>query len=141
VGIFTKGIYGKVRHPQFLGIITISTGFTIWVATYGHYHFIIPGTSINGSLPFAVGMWFIQALGYMALAKFEERRLSKKFGQEYQEYKQKTPMLFPIKNRTKYSETKFTIIILLIICAILLFVPFNQIGGILGHYIPDWRFT
>jgi protein-S-isoprenylcysteine O-methyltransferase Ste14 len=127
-GLFRKGIYGKVRHPQFLGIITISLGLTVMALTFGIYGRIIPGADLMGGPVFAVGMWFIQVLGYLALAKFEEQRLTKKFGQEYLDYKQKTPMLFPIKNRTKISEVKFTLVILIVICIILLLVPFTQIN-------------
>jgi protein-S-isoprenylcysteine O-methyltransferase Ste14 len=137
-GLFKKGLYSKVRHPQFLGIITVSSGITVMVATQNFGYELFP--ILQGGLLFVVGMWLTQALGYLALAIFEERRLTKKYGQEYIDYKQKTSMLFPIKNRTKLSELKFTIIILLIICAVILIVPFSWIGHTLGQYIPDWQF-
>jgi protein-S-isoprenylcysteine O-methyltransferase Ste14 len=123
-GLFNKGLYGKVRHPQFLGIITISMGLTIMAATYGNFQLYIPGTNIQGGLLVAVGMWLTQALGYTAVALFEEHRLTKKYGQIYEEYKRKTPFLFPIKNKTKNKEITFTIIILAIICIALIIIPF-----------------
>lgn len=116
VGLFKTGLYAKVRHPQFTGIIFITLGLTIMTLTWG-----------TSSVPELVGLWFLQVIGYTALAKFEDWRLSKKCGNEHTEYKSKVPFLYPIKNFRKIPELPFTIIITLIICAILLVLPYDLI--------------
>lgn len=116
VGLFKTGLYSKVRHPQFTGIIFITLGLTIMTLTWG-----------TSSVPELVGLWFLQVIGYIAIAKFEDWRLSKKFGNEHAEYKSKVPFLYPIKKFRKIPELLFTIIITLLICAILLILPYDLI--------------
>jgi len=116
VGLFKNGLYAKVRHPQFLAIILITLGLTMMTLTWE-----------SSSVPELTGMWFLQVIGYMSIAKFEDWRLSKKFGNEHKEYKSKAPFLYPIKNFRKIPELPFTIIITLIICAVLLILPYDLI--------------
>ena len=66
---FTKGLYSKVRHPQFLGIILVSLGLTIRLLGPDR-HFGFAGNGSYFNLPFHyVGMnelivlWFLQVLG------------------------------------------------------------------------------
>jgi protein-S-isoprenylcysteine O-methyltransferase Ste14 len=124
-GLFKTGLYGKVRHPQFTGIIITTMGLTIMVLTNGNF----------GNLPLVegypiriIGLWFLQVLGYIAIAYYEERKLAKQFNVEYKEYKRKTPFLFPIKSPKKIPELIFTIIIVIIICIILWQLPYDLIG-------------
>jgi protein-S-isoprenylcysteine O-methyltransferase Ste14 len=134
-GLFKKGLYSKVRHPQFTGIITITLGLTIMILSVGYLGIDIPGISpknLDYLLSPATTLWFLQVLGYMAIALFEERRLSKKYGQEYQEYQQKTAFLFPIKNRTRLPDVIFAVIILAVIFMLLQIIPFQSIGNIIG---------
>ncbi len=116
-GLFTKGLYSKIRHPQFLGIIITSLGLTIMVLTFDDRPFLVQQL---------VAMWMLQALGYMAIASFEERRLSKKF-KEYSQYAQNVPFIFPVKNPKVLSELYFTLLFFVCICIILLLMPYNLI--------------
>ena len=122
--LFKTGIYAKVRHPQFTGIIIITWGLTVMVLTNG-----------GVSLWLMVGLWFLQVLGYITIARYEEWRLTKKYS-KYKEYKQTVPFLFPIKHPKKIPETLFTILIVTIICTILLSLPYPLIRVYSSMYFP-----
>jgi protein-S-isoprenylcysteine O-methyltransferase Ste14 len=138
VGLFTKGLYSKVRHPQFTGIIIITLGLTVIVLTNVD-GLVIPWlqkTYYVGSLVL-IGLWFLQVLGYIAIAKYEDYRLGKKFGDAYREYKRNVPFLFPIKPRKKIPEALFTLLIVILICFILWILPFEWIGVLCHEYTPN----
>ena len=122
--LFKTGIYAKVRHPQFTGIIIITWGLTVMVLTNG-----------GVSLWLMVGLWFLQVLGYITIARYEEWRLTKKYS-KYKEYKQTVPFLFPIKHPKKIPETLFTILIVTVICTILLSLPYPLIRVYSSMYFP-----
>jgi protein-S-isoprenylcysteine O-methyltransferase Ste14 len=116
VEVIKTGAYSVVRHPQFTGIIIITFGLTVMVLT-----------NSTSSLFQTAGLWLIQVLGYIALARYEEWRLLKKYGDDFYQYKQKVPFLLPIKSPLRIPETLFTIIIATIIFAVLLFLPYDLI--------------
>lgn len=116
VQIIKTGAYSVVRHPQFTGIIIITFGLTVMVLT-----------NSNSSSYQTAGLWLIQILGYIALARYEEWRLLKKFENDYDQYKQKVPFLFPIKSPSRIPETLFTVIIACLIFVVLLFLPYDLI--------------
>ena len=126
VGLFTKGLYSKSRHPQFLGIIIISLGLTIMVLTFQPYR-----------VQQLVALWFLQVLGYVTIAFFEERSLSKKFGGEYEQYRLKVPFIFPVKCPRKVPEYLFTLLIFALVCAVLLYLPYDLIRYYSQRLIPD----
>jgi protein-S-isoprenylcysteine O-methyltransferase Ste14 len=76
--LVTKGVYGIVRHPQYLGLI-VATGA-----------FIVQWPTI-----ITVLMWPILTYAYYRQAKTEEKELEKRFGTEYNAYKEKVPMFIP----------------------------------------------
>jgi protein-S-isoprenylcysteine O-methyltransferase Ste14 len=117
-GLIQSGLYSRIRHPQFTGIILITVGLTVMIATHGEYY---PRSKFQD-----VGVWLLQVLGYIALAKYEDWSLLKKFGDSYRQYQEKVPFLFPIKNPKRIPETVFTILIAVLIWVILLIFPFNQ---------------
>lgn len=116
VEVIKTEAYSVVRHPQFTGIIIITVGLTVMVLT-----------NSTASLLQTTGLWLIQVLGYIAIARYEEWRLLKKHGDEYYQYKQKVPFLFPTKSPLRIPETLFTIIMAVIIFAVLLFLPYDLI--------------
>ena len=83
--LITSGIYEKVRHPQYLGIFIVMTGFLIqWptLITLIMYPFLV--------------------VSYYNLAKREESDILQIQGEKYIEYMRKTPMFFPkILNRAR----------------------------------------
>lgn len=77
--LIDKGIYGYVRHPAYLGFLCLLFGFPI---SFG---------SIGG---FAIAV----ALGVPALIyriRIEEAALVRWFGEEYQQYQERTDRLVP----------------------------------------------
>ncbi len=76
--LMTDGIYKYMRHPQYTGIILITFGMLV------HWPTLI-----------TLLMWPFLILAYYTLAKKEEKKLEKKFGETYQKYKSITPMFLP----------------------------------------------
>ncbi len=78
-GLVKNGIYRYSRHPQYLGILLITSAFIIMWPTV-----------------LTVIMWPILVTMYIRLARKEEKEMEEKFGEEYQEYKEEVPMLLKI---------------------------------------------
>lgn len=74
----TIGMYKRLRHPQYLGILLATAGLLLQWPT----------------LP-AIVMWPILVILYYRLAKREEREMVVKFGEAYIEYRRRTPMFIP----------------------------------------------
>ncbi len=72
------------------------------------------------------GLWFMQVLSYLAIALYEEWKLSKTFS-EFKMYTQKVPLLLPIKNPKIMPEILFTVILIVGVCVILFLLPYNLI--------------
>ncbi|MGC9095223.1 MAG: methyltransferase family protein [Candidatus Bathyarchaeia archaeon] len=112
-GLIKTGLYSVVRHPQYLGIIIITIGLNVMVFTR------------FGSQPKSICLWLVQVAGYIGLAKYEERRLEKKFSEHFRNYKNSVPFMFPIKAPSKIPETLFTLLIAFIISLMFLTFPFH----------------
>jgi protein-S-isoprenylcysteine O-methyltransferase Ste14 len=78
-GLVKNGIYRYSRHPQYLGILLITSAFIIQWPTV-----------------LTVIMWPVLVTMYLRLAKKEEKEMEEKFGKEYLEYKEEAPMLLKI---------------------------------------------
>jgi len=77
-GLITTGIYGHVRHPQYLGFILAALGL-----------------SIRTLRPVSLLAWLTLTFGYVALASYEERGLIKRHGEVYLDYMSRAPFLLP----------------------------------------------
>lgn len=76
--LITTGIYSKMRHPQYSGILLVSFGFLIqW-----------PTLVTLILFPFLVAM-------YYKLAKREEKDVEKEYKRKYLNYKREVPMFMP----------------------------------------------
>ena len=75
----TDGIYGRVRHPSYLGLLLIVVGFSATMSSF--YSFLV--------LPVPV---FV-AISYRIFV--EEKILIKEFGESYIKYKTETKKLIP----------------------------------------------
>lgn len=85
--LVTKGIYGHVRHPQYLGLVLVTLGWLIHWPT-------IP----------TVVMWPILVAMYYKLAKKEEKEMVDRFGDRYLLYKANVPMFIPkLSGKTRQS--------------------------------------
>jgi len=76
--IVTGGIYGHIRHPLYLGEIIRNIGFPI--AAY----------SLYGLIPILVGNALL-----LSRIGIEEKMLVEEFGEEYEEYVNRTKKLVP----------------------------------------------
>ncbi len=74
----TDGVYGTVRHPQYLGIIIGTAAFLIQWPTI-----------------ITVATWPILTYAYIRQARKEEQEMEERFGEKYRQYKAKVPMLLP----------------------------------------------
>jgi protein-S-isoprenylcysteine O-methyltransferase Ste14 len=78
-GLATTGVFGRVRHPMYLGTHLVYLGLAI--ATF--------------SLA-SIVMWVIIFAFYITLANYEERKLEERFGDEYLEYKKNVRKWIPV---------------------------------------------
>ena len=76
--IVETGVYSIVRHPQYLGGLLAHIAFS----------FLLSGLYSLLSTPLIVTLIYL-------ISRKEESELNKEFGQEYLNYKKKTPMLLP----------------------------------------------
>ena len=77
--LVTEGVYSRIRHPQYLGLLVITIAFLIQWPTI-----------------LTVVMWPVLLVMYYHLAKKEEANLLEKFGDAYSEYLSRVPMFIPI---------------------------------------------
>ncbi|MBE0511961.1 isoprenylcysteine carboxylmethyltransferase family protein [Candidatus Bathyarchaeota archaeon] len=76
--IVTRGVYSIVRHPQYLGGLLAHVGISFLLSAW--YSLL--------STPLMVVLVFL-------ISKKEEEELIREFGNEYEDYKKRVPMLIP----------------------------------------------
>jgi len=76
--IVTKGVYSIVRHPQYLGGLLAHVGISFLFSAW----YSLLSTSLMIALVYCI-------------SKKEEKELINEFGQEYEDYQKKVPMLIP----------------------------------------------
>ena len=79
----TEGLYGLVRHPQYIGL---------FIGLFGE-------GVVHWPTVFSVGLFPVIVIAYTVLAYREERRMLGEFGERYRAYKERTPMFFPSKRQ------------------------------------------
>lgn len=85
----TQRVYGVVRHPQYTGIMLAVFGQVI------HWPTVI-----------TLLLFPLIVLAYVRLATREESALTERFGEEYQTYRQRVPMLFPrLRNWREFIQS------------------------------------
>ncbi len=76
--LVTTGLYGKFRHPQYVGLILLVVAFLImW-----------PTILTILLAPFLIGR-------YILLAREEDRELEKTFGEDFRHYRERVPAFIP----------------------------------------------
>jgi len=78
-GVASEGVYGRVRHPMYLG--TFLSYLSLTVATL--------------SLA-ALAVWIVAVAYYNSLANYEENLLEERFGEDYLEYKKNVRKWIPV---------------------------------------------
>lgn len=76
--IVTEGVYSVVRHPQYLGGLLAHVGISFLLSVWYSLLFT----------PLMVVLVFL-------ISRKEEEELVREFGKEYEDYKEKVPMLTP----------------------------------------------
>lgn len=76
--LLADGLYARMRHPRYTGVILGVSAFALFANYLGTY-LLIP----------------ICALGLALLVRLEERELAERFGEEYARYRARVPMFFP----------------------------------------------
>jgi len=77
-GLVETGIYARLRHPQYLGLIVLTLGLLVWWPTI-----------------LTVSMWPVLSWMYVRLARREERNLAAKFGEAFEAYRRSVPGFWP----------------------------------------------
>ncbi len=88
-GLATTGVYAYLRHPQYLGILLVTTG---WVTHWP----TVPG----------ILLWPILVVLYYRLARREDAYLVERFGNEYTIYAARTPMFLPHWRKGQLAITR-----------------------------------
>ena len=73
------GLYGLVRHPQYTGL---------FIALFGE-------GIVHWPTVFSVALFPVIVLAYTLLARSEERKVLREFGDEYRAYRERVPMFIP----------------------------------------------
>ena len=77
--VIDTGVYGRVRHPMYLGTLLILLGFTI--STLSILSFIV---------------WIVFFIFIDRMASYEEKDLTRILGQQYTDYQRKVRKWFPL---------------------------------------------
>ncbi len=80
------GLYRFSRHPQYLGWIVWSYGLMLFISRLRGPRIMY---NLGGSLP-----WLLSTMVIVCVAMLEEIKMNRKV--EYQDYRSKTPFLFPL---------------------------------------------
>ena len=116
-GLVASGPYRLVWHPQYFGIILATIGLTSWSVwilnnTFG-MGFLTPSQTM--------GVWFIELLVYIFLARIEELFLSKKHGETYENYANQVPFFIPFLNtKRKFLDIPLSIFVPVLLLLILI---------------------
>ena len=114
-GLITSGPYRLVRHPQYLGMILSTLGFTSWSVWILNNTFGIGFLNATQT----IGVWFIELFAYILLAYVEEHYLFRNYGESFENYKIQVPFFIPF---LRTNRKDLDILVSILIPAILLFV-------------------
>ena len=124
-GLIVSGPYGWVRHPQYLGMILLTLGFTSWSVWILNNTFGIGFLNVSQT----IGVWFIELLAYILLANIEEQHLSRTYLEAFERYRERVPFFIPFM---KTGRSMLDVILSILLPSLLLFglVFFGQISPI-----------
>ncbi|MGH2373223.1 MAG: methyltransferase family protein [bacterium] len=88
-GLVMTGIYGWVRHPQYLGILLVATGFIVMWPTL-----------------LTLLMYPVLLIMYARLAGQEEARLEAEYGDVYRDYIRRVPAFMPVIRTARQQAVK-----------------------------------
>ena len=107
-GLVTSGPYRLVRHPQYLGMIITTLGFTSWSIWWLKNTFGIGFLNPSQTL----ALWFIELFAYIILANIEEYYLKEIFRESFENYKNNVSFFIPFLNtKVKFYEVVISVVI------------------------------
>ena len=83
--LVVQGPYKHVRHPLYLGVVSLIAGWSLLL----DYTFLL----LSAIFMF---LWF-----NFVVAPFEERELKAMFGEDYEQYSKEVPKMIPFTKRKK----------------------------------------
>lgn len=93
--LVAHGIYSYIRHPLYAGVYLFVSGLTLTVTLHTSLYLIAPA-----------GLALIYVLSFLAVsASRETRRLEKKLGREFTEYKKQVHFCLPLRKYSKREQT------------------------------------
>jgi steroid 5-alpha reductase family enzyme len=111
-GVATSGPYRLVRHPQYLGMILSTLGLTSWSVWILNNAFGIGFLDPSQT----IAVWFIELFVYIFLAYVEELFLCRNYGEAFEDYRSRVPLLIPFfKTNRKYLDVLVSILIPIIL--------------------------
>ena len=101
-GLVKNSLYNFIRHPQHLGIILISLCISLYIP-WSKDEFIRIGEIVS---------WSFFSLFLVVMSDFEDKKLTEKFGEEFDQYMATTGFFFPRiimkdKERKTVHEIKY----------------------------------
>ena len=88
--LVTTGLYGYVRHPHYLGILLVLYGVSLLIISI----IVIFSLQSIYFLPPTL-LLLVATLAFYVEALREEKKLIRRFGREYEEYRRRVPMFIP----------------------------------------------
>ena len=103
-GLVRDGPYGRVRHPQYMDIILMTAGVTIF--TFWSDPVWVWGRSAVSLLQVSVlAVWVLEVAAYLVLARIEELHLASRFGEHYDRYARSVPFINPYHLLKRHGRT------------------------------------
>ena len=87
-GVATSWIYRISRHPQYLGWIIWTYGIVIYAPLINQMK---KSWGMASSLP-----WLLMTMIIIGICMLEELKMKKSYGEQYEQYRNRTPFLFPL---------------------------------------------
>ena len=92
--LVSRGIYSYIRHPLYAGVYLFVSGLTLTVALHTSLYLVVPA-----------GLALTYILSFLAVsASRETRKLEKKLGREFTEYKKQVHFCLPLRKYAKQEQ-------------------------------------
>jgi len=92
--LVSHGIYSYIRHPLYAGVYLFVSGLMLAVMLHASWYLVVPA-----------GLALVYILSFLAVsASRETRRLEKKLGLEFTEYKKQVHFCLPLRKYAKQEQ-------------------------------------
>ena len=93
--LVSHGIYSYIRHPLYAGVYLFVSGLMLTAALHASWYLVVPA-----------GLALVYILSFLAVsASRETRRLEKKLGREFTEYKKQVHFCLPLRKYAKQEQS------------------------------------